>query len=247
MTKNRGFEVVSKYKDAQLPIRSTKTSAGYDFFAAEDIVVPSLLQSISIFLNLSETIDSRANMLLEQDEVQEKLEKDLEAANEYVTENMMYPEEVLLATITDGHMDFNQTNENILKEAFRIGGNYDLDKIYNVLDKELKPTLVPTGIKAYMQDDEYLKVYNRSSNPMKTGLIVSNGVGIIDSDYYDNEDNEGHIFVQFINLGREPHIIKKGDKIAQGIFAKGLAADEDNFNDAERKGGFGSTDNPCAI
>lgn len=247
MTKNRGFEVVSKYKDAQLPIRSTRTSAGYDFFAAEDIVVPSLLQSISIFLNLSETIDSRANMLLEQDEVQEKLEKDLEAANEYVTENMMYPEEVLLATITDGHMDFNQTNENILKEAFRIGGNYDLDKIYNVLDKELKPTLVPTGIKAYMQDDEYLKVYNRSSNPMKTGLIVSNGVGIIDSDYYDNEDNEGHIFVQFINLGREPHIIKKGDKIAQGIFAKGLAADEDNFNDAERKGGFGSTDNPCAI
>lgn len=247
MTKNRGFEVVSKYKDAQLPIRSTKTSAGYDFFAAEDIVVPSLLQSISIFLNLSETIDSRANMLLEQDEVQEKLEKDLESANEYVTENMMYPEEVLLATITDGHMDFNQTNENILKEAFRIGGNYDLDKIYNVLDKELKPTLVPTGIKAYMQDDEYLKVYNRSSNPMKTGLIVSNGVGIIDSDYYDNEDNEGHIFVQFINLGREPHIIKKGDKIAQGIFAKGLAADEDNFNDTERKGGFGSTDNPCAI
>lgn len=247
MTKNRGFEVVSKYKDAQLPIRSTKTSAGYDFFAAEDIVVPSLLQSISIFLNLSETIDSRANMLLEQDEVQEKLEKDLEAANEYVTENMMYPEEVLLATITDGHMDFNQTNENILKEAFRIGGNYDLDKIYSVLDKELKPTLVPTGVKAYMQDDEYLKVYNRSSNPMKTGLIVSNGVGIIDSDYYDNKDNEGHIFVQFINLGREPHIIKKGDKIAQGIFAKGLVADEDNFNDTERKGGFGSTDNPCAI
>lgn len=247
MTKNRGFEVVSKYKDAQLPIRSTKTSAGYDFFSAEDIVVPSLLQSISIFLNLSETIDSRANILLEKDEVQEKLEKDLEAANEYVTENMMYPEEVLLATITDGHMDFNQTNENILKEAFRIGGNYDLDKIYNVLDKELKPTLVPTGVKAYMQDDEYLKVYNRSSNPMKTGLIVSNGVGIVDSDYYDNEDNEGHIFVQFINLGREPHIIKKGDKIAQGIFAKGLAADEDNFNDTERKGGFGSTDNPCAI
>lgn len=247
MTKNRGFEVVSKYKDAQLPIRSTKTSAGYDFFAAEDIVVPSLLQSISIFLNLSETIESRANMLLDQNEVHEKLEEDLEELNEYVTENMMYPEEVLLSTITGGHMDFNKANENILKEALRIGGNYDLDKIYNVLDKELKPTLVPTGIKAYMQDDEYLKIYNRSSNPMKTGLIVSNGVGIIDSDYYDNEDNEGHIFVQFINLGREPHIIKKGDKIAQGIFAKGLVADEDNFDDTERKGGFGSTDNPRAI
>lgn len=247
MAKNRGFEVVSKYKDAQLPIRSTKISAGYDFFAVEDVVVPSLLQSISIFLELSETIDSRANMLLEQDEVQEKLEKYLEGIDEYITENMMYPEEVLLATITDGHMDFNQTNENILKEALRIGGNYDLDKIYNVLDKELKPTLVPTGVKAYMQDDEYLKIYNRSSNPIKTGLIISNGVGIIDSDYYDNEDNEGHIFVQFINLGREPHIIKKGDKIAQGIFAKGLVADEDNFSDTERKGGFGSTDDSRAI
>lgn len=247
MVKNRGFEVVSKYKDAKLPIRATKISAGYDFFAAEDTVVPSLLQSISIFLNISESIDSRVNVLLEQDEIREKLEEYLEELNEYITENMMYPEKVLLSTITDGHMDFNQASENILREAFRIGGNYDLDKIYNVLDKELKPTLVPTGIKAYMKDDEYLKVYNRSSNPMKTGLIVSNGVGIIDSDYYDNEDNEGHIFVQFINLGREPHIIKKGDKIAQGIFAKGLVADEDNFNDEERKGGFGSTDNPRVI
>lgn len=247
MTKNRGFEVVGKYKDAKLPIRSTKTSAGYDFFAAEDIVVPSLLQSISIFLNLSESINSRANALLEQDEVKDKLEKDLEELNEYITENVIYPEEVFVATVTDGHVNFNKNNDNLLKEVLRIGGNYDLDKIYGILDKELKPTLVPTGIKAYMQDDEYLKIYNRSSNPMKTGLVVSNGVGIIDSDYYNNEDNEGHIFVQFINLGREPHIIKKGDKIAQGIFAKVLVADEDNFDDTERKGGFGSTDNPCEI
>ncbi len=60
--------------------------------------------------------------------------------------------------------------------------------------KTLKPQLVPTGVKAYMQPDEMLVLANRSSNPLKRGLILPNGIGIVDADYYNNDDNEGEIF-----------------------------------------------------
>ena len=60
------------------------------------------------------------------------------------------------------------------------------------------PTLVATGLKAYMQEDEVLYLYNRSSNPKKKGLILANGVGVIDKDYYENEENDGHIFFCFL-------------------------------------------------
>lgn len=53
--------------------------------------------------------------------------------------------------------------------------------------KILKPVLIPTGIKAYMQPDEVLVVANRSSNPLKRSLVIPNGIGIIDADYYNNE------------------------------------------------------------
>ena len=58
-----------------------------------------------------------------------------------------------------------------------------------------KPTLVKTGIKAYMMDDEYLMLANRSSNPGKKGLVLANSVGIIDKDYYGNPDNDGMLFI----------------------------------------------------
>lgn len=105
---------------------------------------------------------------------------------------------------------------------------------------QLKPTLIPTGIKAYMQDDEYLQLTNRSSNPLKQLLLLSNGVGIIDADYYNNEQNEGHIQFQFWNFGLRPRVIKKGDRIGQGIFLSFLKADDDNATKS-RNGGFGST------
>ena len=66
-----------------------------------------------------------------------------------------------------------------------------------------KPTLVKTGIKAYMQDDEYLMLANRSSNPGKKGLVLANSVGIIDKDYYGNPDNDGHIMFAFFNIKEE--------------------------------------------
>lgn len=106
----------------------------------------------------------------------------------------------------------------------------------------LKPTLVPTGLKVYMQDDEYLQIVNRSSNPLKRFLALPNGIGIIDADYYNNESNEGHVYVQLINFGLVDQSIKKGDRIAQGIFSPYLTIDGDQGGVSERSGGFGSSD-----
>lgn len=102
-------------------------------------------------------------------------------------------------------------------------------------------TLVPTGIKVYMPENEYLMLVNRSSNPLKNQLSLPNGIGIIDSDYYGNEKNEGEIFVQLINYGLEDYTIKKGDRIAQGIFTPYATIDRENENLSSRTGGFGSS------
>ena len=151
MEKVRGFEVAKGFeeKGINLPVRKTKFSAGYDFEAAEDCIVP----------------------------------------------------------------------------AFKPG---------------MAPTLVKTGIKAYMQPDEMLCLYNRSSNPKKKGLILANSVGIVDKDYYGNPDNDGHIMFAFYNIKDTDTEIKKGDCIGQGIFEKYFVADGDEAM-GERTGGFGST------
>ena len=103
------------------------------------------------------------------------------------------------------------------------------------------PTMIKTGVKAYMQDDEYLMLCNRSSNPKKKKLIVPNGVGIADADYTDNEDNEGELGFLFYNLSNETVVIEKGEKLGQAIFQKYLVTDDD-VADGIRNGGFGSTD-----
>lgn len=106
----------------------------------------------------------------------------------------------------------------------------------------LGSVLVPTGVKAFMPDDEYLLLANRSSNPMKRGLVLPNGIGVIDADYYGNGSNEGEIFVQLINYGRTDYIVKKGDRIAQGIFTPyKTVSDEQGAELNRRSGGFGSS------
>ena len=118
---------------------------------------------------------------------------------------------------------------------------------YNLKDVALatkimqtKPTLVPTGVKAYIPKDLYLQLSVRSSCPLKSWLILANGVGIIDADYYNNPDNEGHIYFQIINLFPYDIILKKGDKIGQGIFLPYYKVGDDETA-AARTGGFGST------
>ena len=103
----------------------------------------------------------------------------------------------------------------------------------------MKPTLIPTGLKAYCQDDEYYILVNRSSGPKK-GFVMANSIGIIDADYYGNESNDGHFYFQYWNFGDKALEIKKGDVIGQVIFQKYLTVDDDNAT-GMRTGGFGST------
>lgn len=104
----------------------------------------------------------------------------------------------------------------------------------------IKPTLIPTGLKAYCLDDEYYILVNRSSGPKK-GLVMPNSIGIIDSDYYENVDNDGHFYFQYYNILDHDIHIKKGDIIGQVIFQKYLLCDND-CAEGVRMGGFGSTD-----
>lgn len=103
-----------------------------------------------------------------------------------------------------------------------------------------KPSLVSTGMKCKLADDEYLELSIRSSCPLKYWIILANGVGIIDSDYYNNPDNEGEIFFQVINISPYPIHLKVGDIIGQGIIHKYIIT-EDDVAKGERLGGFGST------
>ena len=126
----------------------------------------------------------------------------------------------------------------------KYSAGYDVeaaeDCVIPSFKKGNKPTLVKTGIKAYMADDEVLILANRSSNPGKKGLILANSIGVIDKDYYGNPDNDGHIMFAFYNVKEEDVEIKKGDAIGQAIFQKYLVTDDD-IATGERTGGFGST------
>jgi len=113
-------------------------------------------------------------------------------------------------------------------------------------DVELLPgqvTLVPTGLKAYMNKDEYLGIHIRSGLSIKHCLSLINSQGIIDADYYDNPDNEGHIMIAVYNHGTVKLSIARNCRIAQGIFTKFLCIDNDMLAETtKRQGGMGSTD-----
>ena len=102
------------------------------------------------------------------------------------------------------------------------------------------PVCIKTGVKAYMQDDECLQLYPRSSWPANLGLVLANSVGIIDSDYYSNENNDGEIGFLVYNLSFRTIRIHAGDKLGQGVFTKYLKIDNDDA-EGDRIGGFGST------
>lgn len=100
--------------------------------------------------------------------------------------------------------------------------------------------LVPTGVKVYLPPGEFLAVFIRSSLAVERGLSLANGVAVIDADYVDNPANEGHILLAVHNRGREPVAVRKGERIAQGVFLPYALADGD-VPGSPRRGGLGST------
>ena len=115
---------------------------------------------------------------------------------------------------------------------------------YTPIDIALQPgerKLIWTDVKAYMLDEEVLLIYIRSSIGVKHGIVLSNGTGIIDASYYNNEKNDGNIGISLYNTSDKIVNIAAGERIAQGIFMQYLTADDDNVLNKTRAGGFGSS------
>ena len=149
-------------------------------------------------------------------------------------------------------VSFNELKKhlNITKEEYEKyplpkrgtanSAGYDFHFLKDITINPGETQKIPTGIKAQMNPSEVLLIFIRSSLGTKYHITLSNQTGIIDSDYYNNEDNEGHIFIVIQNNGNTSQTFKKYDRFAQGIFIKYLKTDDDDIKET-RKGGFGST------
>ena len=126
------------------------------------------------------------------------------------------------------------------KTLFSAG--YDFSILEDTIFPPNQKVMIKSGVKAYMQKDEFLQIHIRSSIGAKKNLRLMNSVGIIDADYYNDPETEGHIMFPIINFGDKEVFLKKGERITQGIFIKYLIVDNDEEIKKEvRQGGFGST------
>ena len=138
--------------------------------------------------------------------------------------------------------DFKDKHINLPTRKTSKSAGYDIEAAEDKIIKAGKMAVIATGLKAYMQDDEYLGIHIRSSLALKKHLNLVNSQGVIDADYYNNEDNEGHIMLALLNMGEEAVVLPKGERVAQGIFYNYLTIDGDELSEkAVRGGGFGST------
>ena len=116
---------------------------------------------------------------------------------------------------------------------------FDLAAAADITIEPQAIALVPTGLVVKVPDGYFLGIFARSSTPLKRGLMVANGVGVIDSDYCGPRDE---IKVQVLNFTSSPVHVKKGDRLAQGIFLKCAVPDWEEGDATEQsRGGFGST------
>ena len=136
----------------------------------------------------------------------------------------------------------NGNYEDILlpKRSTKNSAGYDFYSLYDITIKPNEIVKIPTGIKVCMNENEFLGIFIRSSLGFKYNIRMCNQVGIIDTDYYNNKDNEGHIFVCLQNDGDKDFVIRKGDRFVQGIFMPFLITDDDSTT-SRRIGGIGST------
>ena len=127
------------------------------------------------------------------------------------------------------------------RRSTKNSAGYDF---YALFDYTLKPKeimKIPTGIKVSMEKDDVLFLIDRSSMGFKYNVRMCNQVGVVDQDYYNNPNNEGHMWIRIQNEGDKDYVVKKGDAMIQGIFIKYLKTDDDIESNHERNGGFGST------
>lgn len=134
---------------------------------------------------------------------------------------------------------FNPDDVTLPERSTSGSAGYDFFSTEDVTIPPHKSVKINTGVKAYMLSSESLEIYIRSSMAIKRNLMLTNQVGLIDSDYYGNPKNDGAIVIGLYNFGDEPQEIKKGDKIAQGVFRPYLNTGDEPTG--ARSGGIGST------
>lgn len=121
------------------------------------------------------------------------------------------------------------------KRETKGAAGYDFFALYDYTLKPGEIKKIPTGIKVDMNNDEVLLLIDRSSMGIKYNVRMCNQVGVVDADYYNNKDNEGHMWICIQNEGNKDYIVKKGDKIIQGVFVKYLSVDDEDDEFTERE------------
>ncbi len=130
---------------------------------------------------------------------------------------------------------------NLPIRATKASAGYDICAITKVEIEPNETKIIPTGLKVYMQENEMLMLLVRSSVGFNYNVRLCNQVGIVESDYYNNSNNDGHIFIKLHNHGNKKYIINKGDAFVQGIFVKFLTVGNEDEIKTIRTGGLGST------
>ncbi len=141
--------------------------------------------------------------------------------------------------VCDACRKYSEVSTTLPTRATAHSAGYDFYSPISVTIQPNEMVMIWTNIKAIMPDDEALLIIPRSSMG-KHPVMIANTIGLIDSDYYDNPDNDGNIGFRLLNLGNTDYEIKAGDRIGQGIFVKYQVTDDDKAA-AKRIGGFGST------
>lgn len=150
--------------------------------------------------------------------------------------------------------EFNKNFDDILKaknmyddiilpkRATKHSAGYDFFAPFDFELRGGESIKIPTGIKCDMNEDLFLAIVPRSSLGFKYKMRLVNTLGVVDCDYFDNENNEGHIFIKISNENNENKTLKvnKGEAFAQGIFLKYFLTEDDNVTET-RTGGIGST------
>lgn len=131
-------------------------------------------------------------------------------------------------------------NINLPKRATKDSAGYDIEAAEDTLIKAKEIVLVKTGVRVKMPKGEVVLMFPRSSLALKKGLMMSNGVGVIDSDYY-YASNLGHIMIPLYNFKDEDVLIKKGERISQAIFTNFHKTTNEEDSGVTRLGGFGSS------
>lgn len=132
--------------------------------------------------------------------------------------------------------DINLYNEYKLPQRdSNSSAGYDIYLIEDLIIEPNKILKIPTGLKSFFEKDEVLFLIVRSTTGFKYNIRLCNQVGVVDSDYYNNKDNEGHIWVKIQNEGSEKVFIPKGESIVQGIYLNYLKTESDRNKSIERR------------